>query len=215
MSNKLLSKTFFYMAIGLLISFGAAYFTATNDTMLNFVFGNSYSYLILSIIEIVLVIFLSARALKMDKTTATLAFGAYSLISGITMAAIFIVYEIGSIINIFLLASVVFAIFALIGWFSKIDLSKIGTFLVIALIVALVISIINMFIGNITLDIWLTFIILLVMVGFVAYDLQKIKRLAIMNIESDALSIVMALSLYLDFVNIFLRLLRLFGKSRN
>ena len=214
MKNKIMSKTFLWMFIGLFITFVTGYGVSHNETMIINIFKNS-TYIILAIIELALVMFLSARVTKMNKTTARIFFILYSFISGLTFSSIFIVYEIISIIYIFLIAAVVFLIFGLIGYYTKIDLTKFGSFLMMALLALIICIIINIFIGSTTFDLVLSAICILIFIGFTAYDVQKIKQLAYENIDEDNLAIIGALNLYLDYINIFLNLLSLFGDSKN
>lgn len=214
MKNKIMSKTFIWMFIGLLITFITGYGVSHNETMIINIFKNS-TYIILAIIELVLVIFLSARVKKMNKNTARIFFILYSFISGLTFSSIFIVYEISSIIYIFLIAAIVFLIFGLVGYFTKIDLTKLGSFLMMALLALIICIIVNIFIGNTTFDLILSAITILIFVGFTAYDVQKIKQLEYENIAEDNLAIIGALNLYLDYINIFLNLLSIFGDSKN
>lgn len=152
----------------------------------------------------------------MSKNTARIMFIIYSFVSGLTFSSIFITYSIASIIYVFLIASVIFLVFGLIGYFTKLDLTKLGTYLMMALFAIIVCVIINLFLNNNTFDLTITIISILIFVGFTAYDVQKIKRLSVdSTIPEDNLSIIGALNLYLDYINIFLDLLRLFGSSRD
>jgi hypothetical protein len=214
MENKLMSKTFIWMFIGLLVTFITGYGVSFNETMISNIFSNSI-YIILSIIELLLVIFLSARVRKMNKNTARIFFLLYSFISGLTFSSIFIYYNIFSIIYIFLVAAIIFLIFGLIGYFTKLDLTKLGTYLLMALLALIVCSIINLFIKSSSFDLSLTVISILIFIGFTAYDVQKIKNLAYEGIDEDNLAIIGALNLYLDYINIFLSLLNIFGNSKD
>ena len=210
--NKVYSKIFGWMFIGLLITFLTGYVISTNYDIASIVLN--VPFIIYCVIEIGLVIFLSARIHKMNGITAKICFIIYSLITGITFSTIFIIYEISSIIYVFGITAILFGIFALVGHFTKIDLSKISTFLLMGLLGIIICSVINIFLGNETFDLIITIISLVIFLVYIAYDIQKVKRL--MNtIEEDNLAILGALELYLDFINIFLDLLRLFGKRRN
>jgi hypothetical protein len=214
MQNKLISKTFLWMFIGLLITFVTGYGISNNETMILNIYKNS-TYIILSIVELLLVIFLSARVRKMNKNTARILFMLYSFISGLTFSSIFIYYKISSIIYLFLVASIVFLIFGLIGYFTNLDLTKLGTFLLMALTAIIICYIVNIFVGNEVFDLTISVISILVFIGFTAYDVQNIKKLALEGIADDNIAIVGALNLYLDYINIFLHLLSIFGDSKN
>lgn len=214
MKNKVMSKTFLWMFIGLFITFLTGYFVSNNETMIINIYKNSL-YILLAVVELALVIFLSARVTKMSKTTARMCFILYSFVSGLTFSSIFIIYEIASILYIFLITSIIFLVFGLLGYFTKIDLTKLGSFLMMALLGIIICIIVNLFVGNNTFDLIISIISVLVFVGFTAYDVQKIKMLSTLDNSEDTLSIMGALDLYLDYINIFLHLLSIFGNSKD
>lgn len=211
MKNEFLGKVFRWFGLGLLVTFITAYFTSTNLNLLATIFSG-YGYLIIIILELILAIYLSARIRKMSKTTATLCYLGYSILTGLTLSSIFIVYEITSIIFILLATSLTFFVFSLLGKSDKFDLSHYGIYLFVVLIGVVILELINIFLMNNTLDMILCIVGLGVFVGYVAYDIQIILRY---YEETDNMAIIGAFNLYLDFINIFLRLLQLFGKSRD
>lgn len=215
MKDKLMSKTFLWMCVGLLVTFLTGFLVANNEVMIVNIFKNS-TYLILCIVELILVIALSAKVRTMGKNVARIFFILYSFVTGLTFSSIFIIYELTSILYVFLLASVVFLVFGLIGYFTKLDLTKIGTYLMMALFAVIICFLINLFVDSNSFDLILSIISILIFIGFTAYDVQKIKRLSEEDlIPEDNLSIIGALNLYLDYINIFLDLLRIFGNSRD
>lgn len=210
--NKIFSKVFMWMFIGLAITFGVGYYVSLNTNMLY----NISNYCIFFIIaELVVVLILSARIRKLKPITAKIMFCVYSFLTGLTFSVIFILYEVTSIIYVFGITAVIFLIFALIGYFTKLDLSKFGVYLLMALIGVIICSIINMFVKSEGFDIGITIVCLLVFIAYIAYDIQVIKRNLYLIENEDNLAIYGALQLYLDFINIFLRLLRFFGNRRN
>ena len=216
MPNKLMSKTFLWMFVGLLVTFVTGYAVSHNETMIINIFKGP-TYIILAIIELILVIAISAKVQSMSKNVARIIFILYSFVTGLTFSAIFIVYNLTSILYVFLLTAVIFLVFGLIGYFTKLDLTKWGTYLFMALFAVIICYLINMFVDNGTFDMTITIISILVFMGFTAYDVQKIKRLGEENDyqDEDNLCIVGALNLYLDYINIFLDLLKLLGNSRD
>ncbi|MBP3461700.1 MAG: Bax inhibitor-1/YccA family protein [Bacilli bacterium] len=211
--TKIMPKVFLWMFIGLAITFLTGSYIANRPTMILEMFKPS-TVLILFVVEIVLVVALTVRIHKMNPITAKIMFMLYSFVTGITFSSIFVVYNISSIIYIFLATSLLMLIFALIGYFTKMDLTKIGTFLFMAIIGILIMCIINMFVGNENLNILISIISVIVFVIYIAYDVQKVKKLYMSgNIPEDNVAIYGALQLYLDFINIFLDLLRLFGDN--
>lgn len=207
------SKIFMWMCIGLLVTFATGFFVSTNENMLVSIFSSGM-YFILIIAELATVIFLTARLHKMSETTAKISFILYSFLTGLTFSSIFVVYELTSIIYVFLVSALLFGVFAVIGATTNIDLSKIGTILLMLLFGIIICTLINMFIGSESFDLVLCIIGLIVFMIYVAYDMQKIKQLESIY-DGDKIAIIGALELYLDFINIFLRLLELFGKNRD
>lgn len=213
-SNKLISKSFLWMCIGLLVTFVTGFGVASNERMLENIFSGS-GFWIFIILEFVLVIVLSLRIMKMSPTSAKICFILYSFVSGLTFSSVFVVYELSSVMYVFLLSSLIFGIMAYIGYKTNVDLTKFGFYFMIALISVIVISIINVFIGSDGLEMILSIVCVLLFLGITAFDVQKIKSLENSNLPADNLAIYGALQLYLDFINIFLDLLKIIGNNRD
>ncbi len=210
--SRYFSKVFLWMFIGLAVTFVTGQVVANSPALVAEL--NSGWYIFIAILQFVAVIFLSARIRKMQPTTAKITFIVYSILTGLTFSSIFIVFKVESIIYVFLATSILMLIFALIGYYTKLDLTKIGTFLLIGIFSIIIISIINMFIGNEGLNLGLCIISTLLFIGYIAYDVQKIKQFYYSNSDDDNLAILGALELYLDFINIFIDLLQLFGDNK-
>ena len=211
MENQFLSKVFKWFGLGLFVTFLTAYLISTNISALNFIFSGS-TYLVIVLLEFIIAIYLGTRIHKMSESTARVLYLGYSALTGLTFSSIFVVYEITSIIWIFLASALTFFLFAMLGKNDKFDLSNYGLYLIIALFASLILEIINIFLMNNTLNIILCILVLAIFTIYVAYDVQKIiKR----GYDSEQLAIYGAFDLYLDFINIFLRLLQLFGKDKN
>ena len=211
MENKIYSKTFIWMAIGLLVTFLTAIYTSTNIDALTVIFSKG-GYIVLAILEIVVAIFLSARIHKMQATTARICFLLYAFLTGLTFSSIFIVYKLTSIISVFGITSVLFIIFACIGKYTNLNLSKIGTYLFMGLIGIILLSIVSIFVPAFNLS--LAILGLIIFLGYIAYDVQMIERRQTYLTEDNA-AIMCAFQLYLDFINVFIDLLRIFGDSNN
>ena len=211
MNSNIMTKVFLWMFIGLAVTFATGSVIANNPDMITNVFQGG-SIIVLAIVELVLVIVLSARITKMKPTTAKFLFILYSFITGLTFSSIFVVYNISSIIYVFLATSLIMLAMAAAGNFMKADLTKIGTILFVGLIGVILATIVNIFIGSSELMFAATIISIIVFVIYVAYDVQKIKQLEDI-IPEENLAIYGALQLYLDFINIFIDLLRLFGDN--
>lgn len=214
MKNKLMSKTFLWMCIGLLITFATGLFVTNNEVMYENIYRGVW-YIIFSIVEIVLVIFLSLRVMKMRPTTAKCVFLLYSVVSGLTFSSIFIYYDLSSILFIFLVSAGLFALLALIGYTTKADLTKLGTYFLFGLLGVIIVSLVNIFIGNTMLELIISVVCIILFIGVTMYDIQKIKMLSNSGLPEENLAIYGALDLYLDFINLFIHILSIFGKSDN
>ena len=213
--QAVLSKVFMWMFIGLLVTFLTGYVVSLNPTMLLSIFGDA-GYFVCVIVEFVLVIFLSTHISKMSPATAKVSFLLYSFVTGLTFASIFVVYELTSIIYVFLITSLVFGLFAFIGATTKMDLTKMGTYLLMALVSVLICLLINMFIKSSSFSLIISIISVLIFIGYTSYDVQKVLRLYDNNVlPEENLAIYGALELYLDFINIFLELLKFFGRKKD
>ncbi len=210
--REVYSKMFGWMFVGLLVTFLTGYVVSNSYDILLLV--AQVPFIVYAIIEIGLVIFFSLKIRTMSSTTAKICFILYSFVTGLTFSFLFLVYELYSMIYVFGITALLFGIFALIGHFTNIDLSKFSTFLFMGLLAIIICSLINMFIGNETFDLILTIIGIVIFLGYTAYDIQKVKY----NLDTfpqDNLAIFGALELYLDFINLFLKLLSLFGKRKD
>jgi len=214
MQNEFLSKVYYRLFVGLLLTFLTGYFVSTNIEATILVSSGS-TPIILFIVQIIIAIILPLRIHKMSSTTSLILYLIYAILTGLTFSAIFILYEMTSILWIFLATSILFLVFALIGKKTKIDLSRFSVYLFMGLIAILILSIINIFILNNTLNLIQCILGLIIFLGYVAYDMQKIVRLNYYNQGSDNIATIGAFELYLDFINIFIKLLRLFGKSKD
>ena len=212
--HKIFSKVFMWMFIGLLVTFGVGAFVMSNENMLYNIFETNLYFLIF-IAQIGVVIWLSARLQKMKESTATILFLLYSALTGLTFSSIFVCFELDSIMIVFGITALVFAIFACIGYFTKLDLTKWSTFLLMALLGIIIVSFVNLFMKNDSLDLVLCWIGIIVFIAYTAYDMQKIKLLAARMENEHKVAIIGALELYLYFINLFLRLLQLFANNKD
>ncbi len=212
--NKLLPKTFLWMFVGLIVTFVTGYVVSINDTMIDAVF-NSPMFYILLIAELAIVIFFSARVRKMSPTTAKISFLLYAFVSGLTFSSAFILFELNSIMYVFLIAALIFAAFGALGYYTNLDLSNIVIYLLMGLVGIIICVIVNMFLGSETLDLIVSIIAILIFVGFTAYDVQHIKELSGAGVDDDVAAVNGAFELYLDFINIFLHLLQIIGDAKD
>lgn len=215
----LMRKVYLWMTMALVITGFTAFYVAHSETLMMAIFTNQILFWGLLIAELGLVIGLSAAINKLSLTVATLMFVLYSVINGATMSFIFLAYTASSITNVFFITAGTFAAMALFGYFTKTDLTSMGKILMMALIGVIIASVVNIFTKSEGLSIILNYVGVLVFVGLTAYDTQKIKQMMLMAPDagegSQKMALLGALSLYLDFINLFLYLLRIFGSRRN
>lgn len=212
--NKFLARTYGWMALALIISGLTAFGTATYLVSI----GERALSFLLAIAEIVLVWWLSASISKISAAGASIAFVIYSALNGATLSTIFFAYQMSSIVTIFLTTAGMFAAMALYGTFTKQNILSLGRYFFMALIGVVIASIINIFVRSSRFDWILSIVTVVLFTGLTAYDAQKMVRVSERAENSDIFrkaSIIGALELYLDFVNIFLAMLRLFGKRKN
>ena len=212
--NKFFTKTFFWMFLGLLGTAIVAAYTYYSGLWFKIAFSNALP--IVAIAELVAVLVFTFLFKKMSPTVAGIVYFVYAFLNGVTLSSIFALYELNSIIIIFVATAAIFGILAFIGYKTNKDLSNWKTILMVVLIVGIVASLINLFVGNEMLDLGITWVMLILFFGITIYDMNKIKMLAQEpDLNQDKLYIYGALELYLDFINIFLRLLRLFAKYKD
>lgn len=212
--NDLLTKTFFWMFLGLLGTAIVSWYTYSTGLFATILLEGYFSFLL--ILEIVVVLLFSFLFRKLSPTIVGILYFIYAAINGVSMATIFYVFELNSVILLFIVSSLLFGGFALYGYKTNKDLSNWRTLLFGTLLAGLVVSLLNLFFKNSMIDILLDWGILFVFFGITAYDMNKIKQLSLIDtIDKDKIHIYGAMELYLDFINIFLRLLSLFAKRRD
>lgn len=211
MNNELIAKVFRYLGLGLLVTFIIAYFTSTNGALINLIYSTS-GYIVICILQLICTLWLSFRINKMSSTSAMLLYIGYTALTGLTFSSIFIIFEMGSICFIFLATSIIFLLFSYIGKAMNIDLNKISIYLFIGLLSIIVLDLINIFLMNSTLDLISCILGIFIFIFYIAYDMQRLSRI---NANVENLAIIGAFNLYLDFINLFIRLLQLFGKERD
>ena len=218
--NAFLRGVYGWMCLGLLVTAGASVFTIGMPAMRQLVFGNQIMFFGLIIAELALVVGLSAAINRLSARTASLMFLAYSALNGITLSVIVAVYSPSAIMNAFLVSGGMFGAMSLYGLLTKKDLTSFGSFLFMGLIGIIIASIVNIFTKSAVMDFVISCVGVLVFLGLTAYDTQKLKVMGQMAPADDATAvrrgtILGALTLYLDFINLFLMMLRLFGSNRD
>ena len=214
-----ISKVYIWMALALSVTGLCAYYVASTPALVNAIIANQILFFGLIIGELALVVYLSARINKISSETAVIMFLIYSLLNGATLSVIFLAYTAASISTTFFITAGTFVVMSIYGYFTKADLTKFGKIFMMLLIGVIIASVVNFFLKNETLYWIVSYVGVAIFVGLIAYDTQKIKRL-FATAQGDEeiikkISIMGALTLYLDFINLFLFLLRFFGGRRD
>ncbi len=216
--QRFMVRVYNWMTAGLAVTGFLAYFVAHNDTALGIITANPMIPIVLMIAQIGLVFYLSFRVQKMSASQATGVFILYAGLTGITFSFIFLAYTMASITSTFLVTAGTFGAMSFYGYTTKRDLTSMGSFLFMGLIGIIIASIVNIFMKNEMMYWVITYAGVLIFVGLTAYDTQKIKNMNVLGnegTEEDTKEAVIgALTLYLDFINLFLMLLRIMGNPR-
>lgn len=216
--QRFMVRVYNWMTAGLAVTGVLAFYVSNSETMLNIIHGNPIVPIVLIVAQLGLVIYLSGWIQKMSASQATGIFMLYAGLTGLTFSFIFLAYTTSSITSAFLVTAGTFAAMSVYGYTTKKDLTSMGSFLFMGLIGIIIASLVNMFLQNETMHWIITYAGVLIFVGLTAYDTQKIKNMNILGNEGTdedtREAIVGALTLYLDFINLFLMLLRIMGDRR-
>ena len=213
-TNAVMKRVYVRMFVGLLISAFCALGVASSQGAMAFFFGNQLMFWGMFIAMIAMAWILPARMQKMSTATVLLLFCVFSALMGVWIAPIFIVYKLGTIVYTFFITAGTFGAMSVYGYFTKSDLSKMGTYLTMALFGLMIAIVVNLFLKSSAMDWIISIVGVLLFVGLTAWDTQSVKRMAAANLDpqlTDKLATMGAMNLYLDFINLFLFLLRIFG----
>lgn len=215
----LMRKVYVWMTLALVITGFTAFGIAENPGLVYTIVTNRLLFWGLIIGEFALVMAIYGAIEKLSATAATLLFVLYSIVNGATLSVIFLAYTMTSIASVFFITAGTFAVMAFIGYTTKTDLTSFGKMLMMGLIGIILATVVNIFIGSSMLNMMVSYVGVVVFVGLTAYDSQKIKNLLYqvdnMSEEAQKLALLGSLTLYLDFINLFLMLLRIFGGNRD
>lgn len=212
----LMRKVYTWMALALVITGITAYGVATSPVLLSIVFSSQLTFWGIIIAELAIVWYVSARIQSLSLTTATILFLLYSMLNGIVLSSVFLAFTLSSIGHVFFISAGTFAAMSLVGYTTRMDLTKIGGLCFMGLIGLIIASVVNIFVASSTLELILSYVGVLIFVGLTAWDTQKIKIM--LSEAPDAgegmqkVALMGSLALYLDFINLFIYLLRIFGK---
>lgn len=215
----LLRSVYLWMTLALIITGFVAMYVAKSYTLVNMMIQNSMMFWGVLIAEVALVWYLSARIYKMLFTTATILFIVYSILNGVTLSILLLVYTASSIATTFFVTAGTFGTMAIFGYITKKDLTRIGSLCIMGVIGIIIASLVNLFLQNSMMDMVISYIGVLLFVGLTAYDSQKIKRLLSgddieVNEVTQKIALMGAMTLYLDFINLFIYLLRILGDRK-
>ncbi len=215
--NEFIRSVYNWMAIGLGLTGLVAFYVSNSPSMQKLIFGNQMVFLGLIIGELVLVFSISARVNKIQASTATSLFLLYAALNGATLSSVFLIYTRSSITSTFFVCAGTFAASSIYGMVTKRDLTSMGQFMFMGLIGIIIASVVNMFVHSSGMSLIVSYIGVIVFVGLTAYDTQKLRTMALSQpagLDSGTIrkgAIMGALALYLDFINLFLMLLRIMG----
>lgn len=216
--QRFMVRVYNWMGSGLAITGGMSWYISTNETMMNLLVTQPILFIILLVVELGLVFYLAARVMSMSASQAMGVFFLYAGLNGVTLAPLFMLYTTASLASTFMVTAGMFGAMSFYGYTTKKDLTSWGSFLFMGLIGIIIASIVNMFMNSSALYWIITYAGILIFVGLTAYDTQKIKETNILGnegTEEDTKEAIRgALSLYLDFINLFLMLLRVMGTRR-
>ncbi len=213
-TNAVLKRVYLRMFLGLLISAFCAIGVASSEAALMLLFGNPIVYILMFVAMIAMAWIMPARLHKMSTGTCITFYAVFCALMGCSLASVFVVYSLGSIAYTFFITAGVFGVMSVYGYFTKSDLSRFGTYMIMALIGLIIASVVNIFLHSSGLEWAISIGGVLIFVGLTAYDTQNIKKLAAANLDpalADKLATMGAFNLYLDFINLFLYLIRLIG----
>jgi FtsH-binding integral membrane protein len=211
--TTILNQSFGWMFIGLIVTGLSSYFVAASPALTSAISNNNVVFFGLLIAELVMVAVLSSKIRSMTFVESVVSFLVYAFLNGLTLSSVFIVYTGQSIVTIFFVTALMFGVMALYGYTTGRDLTSLGGLALAALVGIIIASLVNFFVKSDAFSYVLSVITVLVFIGLTAYDTQKIKQMETFS-DNHNLGILGALTLYLDFLNIFLNLLRLFGRAK-
>ena len=216
--RKFMAGVYLRMTFALLITAAVAWYASGSDQIMGYLYKYKGAfYYSLIIVELVLVIALSAFIHKMSSFVALLFFILYSAVNGLTFSVIFTVFDLGSVFHIFLTSALMFGAMSIYGMFTKSDLTSAGRYLMMALIGLIIASLVNLLLNIKGLYFFINIIGVGIFIGLTAYDTQRLMRIGVKNDGSEKfqkMAVIGALELYLDFINIFIKMLALFGKRK-
>ena len=211
--NEAMARVYGHMSLAVLTSMIVSYFVGTTPELLQFFFTGILKWVVI-FAPLVAILGMSFAQEKLSKTGLQTFLQVFAALMGLSFATIFAVYTMGSIFTSFMGAGVLFGTMSLYGYFTKKDLTSVGQFMFVGLIAIIIASIINIFIGSTVMQMVISAIAIIIFLGLTAYDTQKIRQIVSVSTDTGKAEVMGALTLYLDFINLFLHLLQLFGNRK-
>lgn len=212
--NQAMGRVYLHMALAILTSMLVSMWVGTNRHLMEFFFTGAMKWVVI-FAPLIAVLAFSFSIEKLSKVQATFALHGFAALMGLSFASIFVIYTMGSIFTAFMGAGVLFGVMSFYGYFTKKDLSGLGSLMFVGLIAIIIASVINIFIGSTVMQMVISAIAIIVFLGLTAYDTQRIREMVSIENAAGNVEIAGALTLYLDFINLFLSLLQLFGIKNN
>lgn len=211
--NEAMGRVYGHMSLAVLTSMVVSYFVGTSPELLQFFFTGVMKWIVI-FAPLVAILGMTFAQEKLDKTGLQVFLHVFAALMGLSFATIFAVYTIGSIFTAFMGAGVLFGTMSIYGYFTKKDLTSIGQMMFVGLIAIVIASIINIFIGSTVMQMVISALAIIIFLGLTAYDTQSIRRIVSVDGETGREEVLGALTLYLDFINLFIHLLQLFGNRK-
>jgi uncharacterized protein len=212
--NKAMGRVYGYMSLAVVISMFVSYFVGSSPDLVQFFFTGLTKWIVI-LAPLVCILTMSFASERFSKTGLQLFLYAFSALMGLSFATIFVVYSMGSIFTAFMGGAVLFGTMSIYGYFTKKDLTSIGSFMFVGLIAIVIASLINIFIGSTVLQMVISALAIVIFMGLTAYDTQNIRQIVSHDSDTGREEVLGALSLYLNFINLFLSLLQLFGDRKD
>ena len=211
--NEAMARVYGHMSLAVLTSMIVSYFVGTTPELLQFFFTGILKWVVI-FAPLVAILGMSFAQEKLSKTGLQTFLQVFAALMGLSFSTIFAVYTMGSIFTSFMGAGVLFGTMSFYGYFTKKDLTSVGQFMFVGLIAIIIASIINIFIGSTVMQMVISAIAIIIFLGLTAYDTQKIRQIVSVSTDTGKAEVMGALTLYLDFINLFLHLLQLFGNRK-
>jgi FtsH-binding integral membrane protein len=212
--NSAMGRVYGQMSLAVLVSMLVSYLVGSSPELLSFFFTGAMKWIVI-FSPLVAILAFAFAADRFNKTQLQLFLHAFAALMGLSFATIFAVFTMGSIVSAFMSAAVLFAVMSAYGYFTKQSLDSLGKFMFVGLIAIIIASVINIFIGSTVMQMVISALAIIIFLGLTAYDTQKIRELVSVDGDTGREEVIGALTLYMDFINLFINLLQLFGIKKD